>query len=109
MKNFQKKNFRFSTFPEEKELWVEIKSITAALRLPEEKIEVLDASLMSETEFLRQLFHQVPKNTQHALLLTCAEKTPDNMEHCTLMLLLFNKFPLTIVKYGVSIKLFINW
>lgn len=59
---------------------------------------------MSETEFLRQLFNHVPKNIQHALLLTCAEKTPDNMEHSTLMLLLFNKFPETIVKYGVTNK-----
>ena len=80
----------------------EIKAITTALRLSENENELGDSMPMSENEFLRQLFHQVPKNVQHSLLLMCAEKTPDNMEHCTLMLLLFNKFPLTIVNYGVS-------
>ncbi|KAK6644383.1 hypothetical protein RUM43_000650 [Polyplax serrata] len=94
------KCFASLIFPEEQDLWVEIKAITAALRLTEDENEVMESSFMSETEFLRQLFNHVPKNIQHALLLTCAEKTPDNMEHSTLMLLLFNKFPETIVKYG---------
>lgn len=94
--------YSFSTFPEEQELWVEIKAVTNALKMSEIVNDMMDPSLMSEPEFLNQLFNQVPKNIQHALLLTCAEKTLDNMEHCTLMLLLFNKFPMTIGKYGVS-------
>lgn len=99
--------FRFTTFPEEKELWIEIKAVTTALRLFEkadQTCENLEKSITPESDFLRQLFYQLPKTIQHALLLACAEKTPDNMEHCKLMLLLFLKFPGTVAKFGVSKK-----
>lgn len=40
---------------------------------------------------------------QHELLLLTAENCEDTMEHCRLMLLLFNKFPATISQHGVSV------
>lgn len=88
------------------DLWTEIKAVTTALRLFEEnnaQSDEKESLEMSESKFLIELFYQVPTTVQHALLLTCAEKTPDNMEHCKLMLLLFNKFPLTVIKYGVRV------
>lgn len=74
--------------------------MTNALRQFEEREVAVE-----NADYLVQLFHQLPHNVQRGLLLSCANNTPDALDHCKLMLLLFRKFPGDLLIYGVSIQL----
>ncbi|KAL0128271.1 hypothetical protein PUN28_003497 [Cardiocondyla obscurior] len=82
---------RFQNFPDDRDIWKEIETVTTCLRL-----EQCD----SEAEFLCQMFQHIPQDLQHRLLVMTADHCEDTMEHCTLLLLLLRKFPQTIATHG---------
>lgn len=82
-----------SRFQHENELWIEVEMITSALRAEGENIG-------QEKQFLRKLFTKLASEMQHQLLVMSADRCDDTMEHCHLLLLLFNKFPQSIVSHG---------
>lgn len=84
---------RFQNFPDDRDIWKEIETVTACLRL-----EQCDP----EAEFLCQMFQHVPQELQHRLLIMTADHSEDTMEHCKLLLLLLRRFPQTIATHGVS-------
>ncbi|XP_016912803.1 integrator complex subunit 10 isoform X2 [Apis cerana] len=81
----------FQNFPDDRDIWKEIETVTACLRL-----EQCDA----EAEFLCQMFQHIPQELQHRLLIMTADHSEDTMEHCKLLLLLLRKFPQTIATHG---------
>ncbi|XP_024873318.1 integrator complex subunit 10 isoform X2 [Temnothorax curvispinosus] len=81
----------FQNFPDDRDIWKEIETITTCLRL-----EQCD----SEAEFLCQMFQHIPQDLQHRLLVMTADHSEDTMEHCKLLLLLLRKFPQTIATHG---------
>ncbi|XP_011708303.1 PREDICTED: integrator complex subunit 10 [Wasmannia auropunctata] len=81
----------FQNFPDDRDIWKEIETVTTCLRL-----EQCD----SEAEFLCQMFQHIPQDLQHRLLLMTADHSEDTMEHCKLLLLLLSKFPQTIATHG---------
>ncbi|XP_011874099.1 PREDICTED: integrator complex subunit 10 [Vollenhovia emeryi] len=81
----------FENFPDDREIWKEIETVTTCLRL-----EQCD----SEAEFLCQMFQHIPQELQHRLLVMTADHSEDTMEHCKLLLLLLRKFPLTVATHG---------
>ncbi|XP_015126933.1 integrator complex subunit 10 [Diachasma alloeum] len=81
----------FQNFPEDREIWVEIETVTACLR--SEKND-------PESELLCKMFQHIPQELQHRLLVMTADHSEDTMEHCKLLLLLLKKFPQTISTHG---------
>lgn len=84
---------RFQNFPDDRDIWKEIETVTTCLRM-----EQCD----SEAEFLCQMFQHIPQELQHRLLVMTADHSEDTMEHCKLLLLLLRRFPQTIATHGVS-------
>ncbi|XP_044756158.1 integrator complex subunit 10 [Coccinella septempunctata] len=80
-------------FQEKEELWKEIEALTTALRAESEDTN-------SETLFLCEMFKHMSSDVQHHLLLLTANHCEDTMEHCKLILLLLQKFPIAISSYG---------
>ncbi|CAK9821870.1 Integrator complex subunit 10 [Anthophora retusa] len=81
----------FQNFPDDRDIWKEIETVTACLRL-----EQCDP----EAEFLCQMFQHIPQELQHRLLIMTADHSEDTMEHCKLLLLLLRRFPQTIATHG---------
>ncbi|XP_032675087.1 integrator complex subunit 10 [Odontomachus brunneus] len=81
----------FQNFPDDRDIWKEIETITACLRS-----EQCDP----EAEFLCQMFQHIPQELQHRLLVMTADHSEDTMEHCKLLLLLLRRFPPTIATHG---------
>ncbi|XP_063972563.1 integrator complex subunit 10 [Diachasmimorpha longicaudata] len=81
----------FQNFPEDREIWAEIETVTACLR--SEKND-------PESELLCKMFQHIPQELQHRLLVMTADHSEDTMEHCKLLLLLLKKFPQTISTHG---------
>ncbi|KYN30461.1 Integrator complex subunit 10 [Trachymyrmex septentrionalis] len=81
----------FQNFPDDRDIWKEIETVTTCLRL-----EQCD----SEAEFLCEMFQHIPQDLQHRLLVMTADHSEDTMEHCKLLLLLLRKFPQTIATHG---------
>lgn len=81
----------FQNFPDDRDIWKEIETVTTCLRL-----EQCD----SEAEFLCQMFQHIPQDLQHRLLIMTADHSEDTMEHCKLLLLLLRRFPQTIATHG---------
>ncbi|XP_076626592.1 integrator complex subunit 10 isoform X2 [Colletes latitarsis] len=81
----------FQNFPDDRDIWKEIETVTACLRL-----EQCDP----EAEFLCQMFQHIPQELQHRLLVMTADHSEDTMEHCKLLLLLLRRFPQTIATHG---------
>lgn len=81
----------FQNFPDDRDIWKEIETVTACLRM-----EQCD----SEAEFLCQMFQHIPQELQHRLLVMTADHSEDTMEHCKLLLLLLHRFPQTISTHG---------
>ncbi|XP_018396366.1 PREDICTED: integrator complex subunit 10-like [Cyphomyrmex costatus] len=84
----------FQNFPDDRDIWKEIETVTMCLRL-----EQCD----SEAEFLCQMFQHIPQDLQHRLLIMTADHSEDTMEHCKLLLLLLRKFPQTIATHGPQV------
>ncbi|XP_076755419.1 integrator complex subunit 10 isoform X2 [Xylocopa sonorina] len=84
----------FQNFPDDRDIWKEIETVTACLRL-----EQCDP----EAEFLCQMFQHIPQELQHRLLIMTADHSEDTMEHCKLLLLLLRRFPQTIATHGPSL------
>ncbi|XP_014475271.1 PREDICTED: integrator complex subunit 10 [Dinoponera quadriceps] len=84
----------FQNFPDDRDIWKEIETITACLRS-----EQCDP----EAEFLCQMFQHIPQELQHRLLVMTADHSEDTMEHCKLLLLLLRRFPQTIATHGTRL------
>ncbi|KAK9874773.1 hypothetical protein WA026_005580 [Henosepilachna vigintioctopunctata] len=80
-------------FQEKPELWKEIESITTALRAESDAND-------GQTQFLCEMFKHISTDVQHTLLLLTANHCEDTMEHCRLLLLLLQRFPVAISSYG---------
>ncbi|KAK0080763.1 hypothetical protein PV325_013352 [Microctonus aethiopoides] len=81
----------FQNFPENREIWNEIESVTTCLR--SEKSD-------PESDLLCEMFQHIPQELQHRLLVMTADHSEDTMEHCKLLLLLLRRFPQTIATHG---------
>lgn len=84
--------YSFQNFPENREIWNEIESVTTCLR--SEKSD-------PESDLLCEMFQHIPQELQHRLLIMTADHSEDTMEHCKLLLLLLRRFPQTIATHGV--------
>ncbi|XP_043469716.1 integrator complex subunit 10 [Leptopilina heterotoma] len=81
----------FQNFPDDRDIWKEIETVTACLRSEQND---------PESELLCQMFQHIPQDLQHRLLIMTADHSEDTMEHCKLLLLLLRKFPQTISTHG---------
>lgn len=61
-----------------------------------------------DAQFLSQMFHHLPQDLQHRLLIMTADHSEDPMEHCKLLLLLLKKFLQTVQQLMGYTFLFIN-
>ncbi|XP_033228562.1 integrator complex subunit 10 [Belonocnema kinseyi] len=81
----------FQNFPDDRDIWKEIETVTACLRSEQND---------PESELLCQMFQHIPQDLQHRLLIMTADHSEDTMEHCKLLLLLLRRFPQTIASHG---------
>ncbi|XP_064651170.1 integrator complex subunit 10-like [Lineus longissimus] len=84
----------FTNFPNEPQLWSEIRSITESLQT-----DVVD----SNTQFLIDLISAVPTDIQCRMLFKMADSTHDILERCRLKLLALSRFPHLIQDHGTEL------
>lgn len=82
------------TFPQEPQLWTEVRSLSDALQ---------SDSSDEKTVFLKDLFAALPQSLQCHLLLQVAENSVDVLSQCRLMLLLLNRYPDRVPEQGVKL------
>lgn len=83
-------------FEEKEQLWKEIEAITKALRAE-------DDDTNRSTLFLCEMFKHMSTDVQHHLLVLTANHCEDTMEHCRLLLLLLQRFPVAISSYASNL------
>ncbi|XP_018329215.1 integrator complex subunit 10 isoform X2 [Agrilus planipennis] len=85
-------SYLLENFQEEK-FWKEVETVIAALRSENDANDVVN-------QFLCDMFRHISTDVQHKLLLLTADRCEDAIEHCKLLLLLLQRFPMTIPSHG---------
>nr|CAB3256326.1 integrator complex subunit 10-like [Phallusia mammillata] len=80
----------YRDFSNEPQLWKEIELL-------------IEATEKSNDDFRKEIFDHLPPITQQGMIIGSAESVVNVAHYCRLMLLLMNKFPETISKYGLAI------